>query len=193
MRVVPQEPNYIDQYPDALRLTLVEGTLDPAQFSVFSKQDLMTPKYRLTAHVIGASHLITYRYGELEFSEVFACTDIPGVASWSLDDLTATSVVREFEGLRYEFTAWNEPWSDPEPLALRELVAAADAHGKCVLGVGIEQQFPQGEEFSVTPKTVVVGSVDHFTGKVIIETAHSYPNCRGLVMSRSVLTHTTNT
>lgn len=176
---------FIDQNPDALRLTLIEGSLDRDQFTQLASSTRTISGIRIDATVIGASHVISASFGVLEFHEVFACVGVPGRESQTVGDLIGAPVKRKLPGASYEFAARYVPWQDPEPDELVELVALAREHESAQ--VGIVQEFERGP-FLVDPKTVIVIYSDE-NGNVVIETAHSYPES-GLVLSRSTVTHT---
>lgn len=181
---------YIDQSPDALRLTLVDGSIDLSGFHVYEKQTLRCGELTVEARVIGASHIISYSIGDTQLHEVFACISPPPQTTTGWVEISAYSwaglgqpVERSFNGFGYSFHAYMVPWSDPEPKEITALL------NRCHNPVaenefGLVQHFPQGK-CVVTPKTIIVGS--HMSGGVIIETAHSYPNVRGLVLSRTRL------
>lgn len=183
------ETGYIDQHPDALRLTLVEGSLDRRQFHLLAGETARFAGVRVEATVIGASHIVTLDAGPFVLHEVFACVGLKDVASWTLDELVAAPVERQFPGMHYEFTARRVLWQDPEPPELVSIVAAAHRDQTVHTAFGVVQDFPAGN-LLVTPKTVIVGSVDEIRQEIVIETAHSYPNVHGLVMSRSTLSYT---
>ena len=175
---------YTDLHPDALRLTLVEGDLDRDRFHVFADDEVVIAGIRIRATIIGSSHVVTYRTGSFALHEIFACEELPDVSSWTVSQLTCAPVQRQLPGVHYEFSISSVAWSDPEPGALA--VIAASAQQPVAGSLGVIQDFPQGE-LNVTPKTVIVGNPDITGQRVVIETAHSYPNDCALIMSRTVL------
>jgi hypothetical protein len=184
---LPSSESYIDQHPNALRLTLIEGDLDLTQFNVFATERVELAGIRIEARIIGASHVISFSTESFTLHEVFACVGLRNVSSWSLDKLIASPVERLFPGKKYGFFVRSIPWRDPEPQELLELTWEA-AEQKSQTSFGLTQEFP-ASELSVTPKTVIVGHADDDHGRIVLATAHSYPNSRALVMSRTVLTH----
>lgn len=176
---------FIDQSPHELRLTLVDGGLDHNQFTILSCSARSISKLRVSAQVIGASHVISVQTPRFKFHEVFACMSIPGHESRALDKLTGSPVEHELPGVRYEFTARSIPWQDPEPAELVEIVALARELRSTQIGLVYE--FNRGP-FSVHPKTVIAVYGGE-NGNLVIETAHSYPTS-GLVLSRSTFSHT---
>lgn len=181
---------YIDQSPDALRLTLVEGWLDADDFHVYDSQSLLWNGVSIDARVIGASHIISYSIGDVRLHEVFACINPTARTSeyWaSIMTYSWSGLVNPIEhrldGLTYRFQAFRVPWSDPEPQIVESLLQRCRDQPTCD-GFGFVQHFPQGECL-VSPKTIIVGHRD--PEGIVIETAHSYPNVRGLVLSRTEL------
>lgn len=186
---VHSNDEYIDQSPEALRLTLAVGEIDLSGFHVYDKQTLRCDQLTVIARVIGASHIISYSIGNAQLHEVFACVSPPQTPTgWA--EISAYSwagldqpIERAFSGFEYSFSAYEVPWSDPEPKEVINLLNRC--HGQAAdYEFGFVQHFPQGE-CKVTPKTIVVGSYDRKA--LVIETAHSYPNVRGLVLSRTKL------
>lgn len=141
----------------------------------------------LSAAVIGASHIITYSTADWQATEVFACVPVGDLVPWTLDELIDSPIRRKLGSSSYEFTVRRVPWEDPEPAELVRLVAAARSSDRASDRFGLVQEFPT-RDLSVIPKTVIFGYVEG--RRVVIETAHSYPNVRGLVMSRTYLHHT---
>jgi hypothetical protein len=176
-------PEPVDQVPDDLRLTLIEGLFEPEQFCLFSRASMVLSGVQVEAAVIGASHIISLYIGDLKLHEMFACVGLPNVASWGLAELTQP-VRQELSGMQYEFTSWLVDWSDPEPDELTRLVLAASHPDNS--SFGLVQDFPSGDQL-ITPKTIIFGYADEDRKGVVIETAHSYPNVRGLVLSRTTL------
>lgn len=138
----------------------------------------------MNAAVIGASHIITYNTPAWQMTEVFACVPLASITPWTLDQLEAPLQLKLKRGL-YEFTVRRITWDDPEPPDLVRIVTAARSCGGQSDRFGIVQEFSRGD-LEVTPKTVIFGLAKG-DRDVVIETAHSYPNVRGLVMSRTRL------
>lgn len=143
----------------------------------------------VSAAVIGASHIITYSTSDWQATEVFACVPVGDTAHWTLDELIDSPIRRELGRGSYEIAIRRVPWEDPEPQDLVRLVEAARSSDHAPDRFGLVQEFPT-RDLSVIPKTVIFGIAES-DRRVVIETAHSYPNVRGLVMSRTTLHHTT--
>lgn len=186
------EDHYIDQSPEALRLTLVDGRIDLNSFSIYGSRTLHCGELTIEARVIGASHIISYSAGNNQLHEAFACVSPPPktnegwaeISSYNWSGLTHP-IERRFGRIWYNFRAYMVPWSDPEPIEVQRLLdMCRDQPSE--YDFGFVQHFPQGECL-VTPKTIIVGRHDKNTETTVIETAHSYPNVRGLVISRTEL------
>lgn len=184
--------HYIDQSPEALRLSLVEGQIDMEALHVYGMRTLQCGNLTITARIIGASHVISYSVGGHELHEALACVDLhPGshsvwtsISRYRWEGLFQP-IERRTAGYGYRFAARSIPWSDPEPVEVNQLLNPLGPP-RAGDGFGFVQCFPKGEH-PTTPKTVIVGHYDNEQGVAVIETAHSYPNVRGLVMSRAEL------
>jgi len=184
-----EDDPYIDQSPEALRLTLVDGHIDLSGFHVYADRSHRYGEVTVTARVIGASHIITYSVGDSLLHEVFACMSPPtetmdnwaSILTYSWAGLDHP-IERQINDVGYSFEAHTVPWSDPEPEEVVRLLALCRDPSDD--GFGFVQHFPQGE-YRVTPKTIIVGY--RTDDGLLIETAHSYPNVRGLVLSRTHL------
>lgn len=179
--------DFIDQSPDALRLSIVEGTLDRTTFTHLGSGIFAYLGVQVDATVIGASHIVSFKTDTFLLNEVFACVGLSGVSSWTLDDLVSQPLERQLPGMHYEFTARHVAWGDTEPSEVATLSDAAQ-RSKETGGIGVVQDFPVGS-FSVTPKTILVGYASQDRQGVVMETVHSYPT-QGLVLSRSELFYT---
>lgn len=179
---------YIDQSPEALRLTIIEGELDRTQFHLLSEQDCELAGVAVSAAVIGASHVVTYDTGAFKLHEIFACVSLEDGSYWSFDTLTRTQITYKYPDYRYEFHIEKIPWDDHEPATIAELERKA-AMLRATNGIGLVVDFPRGD-LDITPKTIVLGQASEDGREVIFTTAHSYPNVRGLVISHSTLQYT---
>lgn len=175
---------FIDQSPDALRLSVVEGDLDRAQFTCLEGGTFEQWGVCVDATVIGASHVVSFSTGSFLLNEVFACAGLNGIPSWTLSELIGLSVERQLPGMCYEFTARHIEWRDTEPPEVAVLSDAA-MRSRRAGGIGVVQDFPAGS-LPVTPKTILVGYASRERRGIVMETAHSYPT-RGLILSRSEL------
>lgn len=185
MHFLHSNTKYIDQSPDELRLTLIEGDLDRTQFQLLSEQERTFAGVKISAAVIGASHIVTFDTGTFKMHEIFACVGLDNVPFWGLPELTSSPVVREYPGFRYQFHTQQVLWSDPEPDVLIEMVREASAPSDS-RSIRLVVNFPSLDP-AVVPKTVVIVQLSPGDSEIVVRTAHSYPNVRGLVLSHSIL------
>lgn len=176
---------YIDQRPDDLRLSLVDGYVNREPFTVLMQRDAYLRAIQIDAAVIGASHIINYRTAGCELTEVFACVPAPGTIARKLGDQPGFSAQHHLGLWSYSFSCWRVPWKGSEPVELTNLVAIASRSGNQRSSFGMVQRFPVDGTHAV-PKTVIAGWVTP-TRDVVVQTAHSYPNVQGLIMSRTTI------
>lgn len=178
-------PNgFIDQDPDALRLTLIEGGLDFGQFTHYASNAKRIAGVWVGAVVIGASHIISIFPNTFTFHEVFACVGVPNYNSTELSSLLVKSPLEQsFHGAHYQFSARKIAWSGSEPHELQAIIERANDPST---PIGLVQEFPQ-ETLPAIPKTVI--TVYPVNGGIGFETAHSYPG-DGVVVSCSTVTLT---
>ena len=186
---MPPPTGYIDQHPDELHLTVVDHPVTQ-DFAVYARQTCELAGFRIDASIIGASHIMAFNRGDQTLNELLACVRLPlPVMSIGLGNLLADAegAHRRMwgDGWAYGFTCRHVSWTDPEPDDLVQLVAKVRGHNP-TRELGLLQEFPAGD-LQVTPKTVIYGRATS-ARSVVIETAHSYPNVRGLVLSRTQLT-----
>lgn len=176
---------YVDQNPDALRLSLIEGEFDFAGLTAYATRTMKIAGINVTATVIGASHVVTLNVEGHLVHEMFACVSPPEYTSWTLEELTANAIrLTPFGIVSYEFSVQEEYWQDSEPPELTRLIDAANKAAEAN-AIGLVQKFP-ANNLAATPKTVVHCYADN-RGRVNIETAHSYPNAQRLVTSRTLV------
>lgn len=185
----PQKKDHIDQRPEDLKLTLIDGEVFYRDFSVFAFGRATLAGVNVQVRIIGASHIISFGTEALSFHELLACTSVVNQHPTRMEELLCAPVQHSLPGVSYEFTARMVPWEDAEPPELLALVekVRTPTGPDCL---GVIREFPPDRVWRrVTPKTVVVVTAPD-DGRLVIETAHSYPNVRGLALSRSVLTRT---
>lgn len=174
---------YIDQDPDALRLTVTWSNFPRDDLCVYASNYVQLPSIRIDATIIGASHIVTFSGKRWQFHEVLACTELPGLKARPIGALQGRLIHRVLPGKRYEFRIHRVTWQDPEPPELVELVHQAQ-QPPSPNSFGLIQEFPRGN-FGVTPKTVIWVGATADGSNVVVRTAHSYPNVRGLVLSQT--------
>lgn len=170
---------YVDQSAQQLQLSLVEGNLDEAQFTIVQREHF---KFRddiaVHAMIIGASHVITIAHGDYRLHEVFACVS-PVVRSKLLHFGTLAQVQGEFaltlpHGIRYEFSASLNQLSQHREAIDRRLRADGMHSGERVINLIAE--FPPRSGESSARTAVSVARQRHDTLALSIATIHEYPN-----------------
>jgi hypothetical protein len=192
---------YADQSASELHLHLLRGDLDLAQFTVLETASLRRPWVELTACIVGASHVLRVELpGESPLHEILACGPVSGSAERLFDD-RATDLERGVTldiapGRTYGFRSWvlrgdegREPLTEMEARLRRARATRDDRE------LGIRFDFPAepSRPLSVVgagPTTLLlVSSFEPGSGAedatICVETAHSYPNDRAVVFSRT--------
>lgn len=182
---------YADQSPDDLSLELFDRQAERSDYQVLKEAHFDLSWLGVRAWIIGASHVFMYRAPDGRvLSEVFSCTEGVPFRGWSLETLEGSSVSHALEGvLDYRFTTHRVPWVDPEPQALRDLINRAHMLGEAQDGLGATFEFPRGDNLTA-PMTVITAQAEDSGRRVVVETAHAYPNAGQLVLSRSQIMHT---
>ncbi len=178
-----------DQFAHALCLTVVEGPLGMDQFFVAGHpKTLEAADSKVTASIIGSSHVINYVICDARFSEVFACcnvqTDSKRAFAGPVGNVKG-AVHLEFEGgAKYTFhmpkiLTWAEGTRLADPIE-EQALAEVD-------GMGLVFKFPKGDH-SATPKTVIL--VKTLSTGIEVNTVHKYPNEGNIVLTKSTLRRT---
>lgn len=185
----PTNDHYVDQSPDALMRTEVEGDLDLEQFDVL-REGSFRPLLRdvsVRARIIGASHVLSFDINgdaPLQFHEIVACVGVREAKGALLSDSMGLRMTRKVGSKLYTFTAESAPWEGGEPNKLQMLLSVAE-HATNFGGVGFVHEFPSGE-LPETPKTVILAGTSSNDDAIAISTAHSYPG-QGVVFTRTTL------
>ncbi len=151
---------YVAQSPDQLRLRLYWGGVDLAPFTVLQTAQAIAGGCRVTAHILGASHAVSFKVGKHSFTEVFACHDNPP---------PERPLPAHWAGA-YRFTTKSmelAPGRMENPDALIRLF----------------QAFPAAGGMSAPAETVVMVRYDG--GMLVVHSEHTYPEHSRTVMSRS--------
>lgn len=178
---------YIDQSAAELRLNVVGGPFDLAQFTLLRAGQVVGSALRVRAGIIGASHVLAVQHARLpELHEVFACCDpgpTPAPARRLYSGGACELACEPADGFAYRFSP---QVSDLESgakflLALEERVR----EGRGERGqIGLAYTFPSSPEHAGA-KTVVWVGVDPDEKAVRVETAHCYPNEGTIVFSET--------
>ena len=183
--------SYVDQSASALRFHLLKGTVDLRQFTVFCQQALRVCSCHVEARIIGASHILAFNLaGGIHLTEILSCTKVetnqPQVSSGPLGEIHSS--VRSTVG-SHEYTfvprlvRLDEGADELERLA-RKVERAHALKDQ----IGLSHQFPQSDACrGHPPLTLVWGGTDG-EDRLLVETAHSYPNEGNLVLTKTTVT-----
>lgn len=180
-----KELDFKDQHARDLKLHVVQGELDIGQFEVLAEQADIFGAMQVHARIIGASHVISFKYGDLEVHEVFACADVATSGKVAFfGPLGKVKVLGEiwldFKGGRPRF----HYHFDVQELRLDSnisLLEALENKAKRTSAIGLSYEFPSDGGELLPAKTVV--SVQNH---VHVETMHTYPNDNILVSTRTI-------
>lgn len=159
------------------------------QFNSLATSEIALGNMKITATVIGASHVLSVsRNGEEIFHEILACVKPKEcsdgvVLTRSLDQMPLRYQVTNFGDARYQFLSWSLAWGEETSEKADELLAAAKRQD---VWQSAYFEFPKGDLPHV-PATIVLLRKEAID-KLLITTAHSYPG-QALVISRSTITN----
>jgi hypothetical protein len=166
-----------------LRLNLIEGPIRKwSQFNILKVEEKAMGPWRIKAHVIGASHLISVRYKHVRFHEILACLKVKaptGRICCSPLMHTGSLSHRFPDRIEYRFDSKILKWSAGQPIILKlEQMLPADG----------DRQFGIMAEYSpvrtgTTPKTIIL--IKMTSQALKFETVHSYPNEDCIVLSET--------
>ena len=177
------EPRFFDKSAHSLRLRLYEGRVDRSALAVFAQGRAARKDIQIDAAVIGSSHWIEIRAGELVLTEMLACQPAPAgrpIAVWRPGEAGIDKIVRD--AVRYAFDAQVQSRVDAtaELVRLREGIDRAHAR---TAEVGLAFNFPTPDGGGGAAETLIWAAA---TGSgVAARTAHSYPSEGLVVVSRT--------
>ncbi len=171
---------YTDQSADALWLTLADGDLDLCQFPILTEATYTVPgKGVLRVGIIGASHFLSFKTEDRQFTEVLAC--IPDVCAEHtlvrrpLQELLGSPVEHQRDGYRFEVTA--VPWD--KGIGERDHLLSQIASAKSgVDEIGLLYTFPDPPDvlpaFRGCALTAVWVRIQR--ERISVRTLHAYPS-----------------
>ncbi len=175
---------YLDQSANNLILTLVEGKLDLSQFNILKEVSFSCKECKIVLRIIGGSHLITYRMGDLILHEIFACNRVKKetaiLLSGPLNKVYGNHSLMLSNTYKYEFSAKKCKLID-EAGSIEKIESIINTEAEKTKGIVFE--FP-GNDTGI-PKTMVL--LEHEGCKIKISTVHSYPNENNVVYSYTTL------
>jgi hypothetical protein len=180
---------YRDQSAQGLRLTVVGGRLDLRPFAALDRADICLPGLRVGARILGASHLIEVEHEGRRLHEVFACADVPEDAQPLYSSpLAAVDGALELElrgGGHYRFGA-----DTAEHAAGRARLEALASHARRAAangGIGLNYAFPASARGDRPPRTIVCAELSADRERIVVSSAHSYPNEGSVVFSETAI------
>lgn len=186
--------SYTDQSSTALRHTLIKGPVDLGQFNVLQQGcfRIDDPDIRITARIIGASHLLTFEFDGRIYHELFACDKYQSDQEYVLlkcqFDRKHIAASLTLDRLDYSFEATQVPFSFADSwLYDFEVQAAACSRGPHTDSVGLAFDFPASQPVEILGKTIILARFDENRKEINIKTAHSYPNEGIIVKSISLV------
>ena len=167
---------YTDQSASDLRLSVVGGNIDYAQFHVVGQAFHECSGLLLEARIIGASHVLTFSYAGTTLTEVLACMQIKEtdmLYSSYLKDMgdSAEFVFQgESHGLAYSFTSEliDLRMKSQEILDFREDIVSGRRPG-------LAYEFPSNDNYGVKPMTLIAANSEDDVPCFKVETGHVYP------------------
>lgn len=173
-----QATGYIDQSAKDLRFTLALEAVDERQFTVLRRQNLITPWISVSMGVIGESHFLIFRAGDITISEIFACMEVK-TNSTPIISGRPEAIETKVADLGYRFVPRITPWQEG-------LEALNELHHHVLQGRdrGLHCEFPATEDGRV-PTTALVAKMKGDT--LTVRTAHAYPNEELIVFTRTTV------
>ena len=204
MRPEPAAPSarravaaYRDQSAHDLRLELLGGDLDLAQFRVLDRARLELDWVALDARIIGASHLIRIDLpGADRVHEILACGPVIGgvrtLYSGGVRALPGRLDLPLAEGVAYCFASelCSAVAGAPRLGALERRIESARGAARGGRQLGLRFDFPPAPRAGASresPRTLAWLGIDPDGEAIEVETAHSYPNEGSVVFSRTRL------
>lgn len=165
---------YIDQNSSELRLSLTDSSFDKEVLSVILEKDIEVNGFTINYGILGASHFVSLKKNNVDFTEVFACVSLEKTESIKLNKQIVLH--KEMEKASYSMKAEIIPFKED-----KELVN----HMKALLRSyeGLYFDFPLEKEGNFEACTIVV--LYPVQDGIKIETIHAYPNEDNVVKTTS--------
>lgn len=171
---------YTEQSINDLRLYVVTGEPDLEQFEILARHRQHTDYGSVVYGILGASHFLTIKHGETEFTEICAC--IEGTFNESqvlfestLNEAPAT-LEQQTKEIDYTFSHQRQPLSDFE--TTREAIRSS-------CGEVFHYIFPSDE---AGEEGITFMGIDITPEHVMLKTIHTYPNESLLALTESTFT-----
>lgn len=183
------ELSYKDQSASDLRLGVVGGDIDYAQFQVVGQETFEADSGLLVdAKIIGASHVLTFNYAGIAVNEVLACMEIQETdrAFGGLMKDLKGPVELGFQGgedrLMYKFVHHlvDTRLNAGDLLSFKDEIVSGRRSGLIF-------EFPDKNRKKITAMTLIAVDCHEGMDGVSIETGHIYPQEFLAVITRTVI------
>ena len=178
---------YIDQSANDLRLNLVYSALDTSNLNVIVSQSIDYDDVNIEVGIIGASHYLSIKHKDSQFSEVFACLELNSTTQQCIvkkeNELSSSIFERINEDLQYKFDSEILNWNKTNALKYEQFSKDTHSNSKDTKAIGLSHIFPfkKDAKFEAKTQVFVIKSED----KILINTLHAYPNEEKLVFTQT--------
>ena len=180
---------YIDQSANELRLNLVYSKLDKSDLNVLISKSITFNDIDIEVGIIGASHFLTVKYNDKEFSEVFACLELNNTTQKCIvkkaNELLLSTKEVINNDLQYEFSLKILNWYEFSEKKYKQFTEDTVLYSKGENSLGLSHVFPYKKDDKYVAKTEVFCIQKE--KRIIVETLHSYPNEEKLVFTKTVI------
>lgn len=168
---------YIDQNSSALRLSLTDSKFDRDPLNVICSKHVMLNGYEIEFGILGASHFVSIKKDDFDFTEIFACISLDNVESIKVGEFL--SIDRKLGSFDYMFNSRIVPWAESG------FHCYNNSNKNVEKFEGLTFEFPS--EFEGNFKALTNIYVYDHLDKIYIETIHAYPNEDNVVVTSSSL------
>ncbi len=178
---------YIDQSANDLRLNLVYSALDTSSLNVIVLQEIDYDDVNIEVGIIGASHYLSIKHKDRQFSEVFACLELNSTTQQCIvkkgNELASSIFERINEDLQYKFNSEILNWNKSSAIKYEQFSKDTYSNSKSTDAIGLSHIFPHKKDVNFEAKTQVY--VIKSEGKILVNTLHAYPNEEKLVFTQT--------
>jgi hypothetical protein len=178
----------VSQSSNDLILSIISGPFNSEEhFNIFSSDVIESCNFNVKAHIIGASHIIRFRFGDMEINEIFACMQMdmaPKKVSYGpFKNSSYEKITQRMGHIIYNFSAQTKCWEDGED-RLKEWEDRANAYGAKDDTIGLSYEFPRVDSI-YPPKTVIMVAAEK--SDIEVKTIHSYPNENNITFTNTTI------
>jgi len=178
---------YIDQSAYDLRLNLVSSSLDTSNLNVIVSQSINYDDVNIEVGIIGASHYLSIKHKDSQFSEVFACLELESNTQKCIvkkeAELSSSIYEKINEELNYKFDSKILSWDSQSAEKYSQFSKDTVSSSKDKNNIGLSHLFPHKKNASFQAKTEVF--VHTREDKIFVNTLHAYPNEEKLVFTKT--------